>query len=222
MPRSASTGAANAPHVRAAAVFPAVAPRFVERLAGARHGLELPELRAGAHVERARIARRALRHFAARRADDRDVLEDRRRAAVRNADVDGAVRAEAGGRRAGRRVERDQVGAAHEQDARRRGAVAGPVADAARRGRRAAAAGAAAAGRAAVPRPRRRRRGRQHVFPDQRAGVAVERDDAVAARHVHDAADDDRHGGRVAAELVRPARGCSVATLAAVISVSGE
>ena len=200
-------GVAKAPHVRAAAAFPTVAPRFVERLAGARHGLEFPELRTRAHIECARIAGGALRHFAARRADDRDVLENRRRAAVGDADVHRAVGAEAGGRRARRRIDCDQVGAAHEQNARRQRAVAGPVADAARRCRRTATTRTAtAAGRRCRARGRRRRRG-QHVFPNQRARVAVERDDAVAARQVHDAADDDRHGGRVAAELIRPARG---------------
>jgi hypothetical protein len=102
------------PHVRAAAAFPAVAPRFVERLAGARHGLEFPKFRARAHVERARIAGGALRHFAAGGADDRDVLEDGGRAAVRNTDIGRAVRAEARGERSRGCVERDEVRAAHE------------------------------------------------------------------------------------------------------------
>ena len=191
------------PHVGAAAILPAVAPRFVKWLAGTRNGLELPQLRAGPHVERARVARGPLRHLAARRTDDRDVLEDRWCAAVGDTDVDCAVRAEARGRRAGRRIERDQIGAAHEQDARRRGAVTGPITDAARRRRRAAAA-RACRGRCCA---RRRRRRRQDVFPHERAAVAIECDDAIAARQIHHAADDDGHGRRVAAELVRPARG---------------
>ena len=104
-------------------------------------GLELPQLRARAHVERARIAGGPLRHFAARGADDRDVAIDRRRAAVADADVDVPSVPKPADGLAGCRIERHQVRAAHEQDTRRECAVAGPVAHAAcrRRGPRAAA-----------------------------------------------------------------------------------
>src|SRR6185295_728319 len=98
-----------------------------------RHGLELPKFGTGANVERARVAGGTLRHFAAGGTDDRDILVERRRAAVRNADVDFAVGAEAGSGLAGGCVERNQVRAAHEQDPRSERAVAGPIAHAARR-----------------------------------------------------------------------------------------
>src|SRR5690606_32378321 len=132
-----------------------------------------PARLAGAHVERARIARRALRHLVHVRADHGDVAEDRRRAAVRHADVDAAVFAEAGHRRAGSRVDGVEPRAAREEDARPRALVAFPVADAARRysARAALALGA-----------------RDDISPDLVAGARIERDDPVAARHVHHAA----------------------------------
>ncbi len=171
-------GCREAPHVRAAAVFPAVAPRVVEPLARARNGLKFPELCARAHVEPARIARRSLRHLAARGADDRNVAIDRRRAAVRHPDVRHAVRAEAGCGRTGRRVDRNQVRAAHEQDARGQIAFTGPIAHAARRNGRWASGAARARRRCSGPggrcrRCRRRRWGGQHVGPDFGTRVCV-------------------------------------------------
>src|SRR5690606_6528595 len=121
------------PHVRPGAVLPTVAPRFVERLAGLRDGLKLPELLARANIERARVPGRALRHLVDVRADHRDVAVDRRRAAVRYADVDAAAVAESGRGLAGRGVERVELGAGHEQNPRRVLRVAFPVAHAARR-----------------------------------------------------------------------------------------
>src|SRR5690606_15682767 len=84
------------PHVRAAAALPTVAPGLVVRLSGLRDGLELPKLLAGDDIEGARVAGIAVGHgFRARRADDRDVLVDRRRCAVTGAHGDAAVLAEA-------------------------------------------------------------------------------------------------------------------------------
>src|SRR5690606_37171747 len=40
--------------------------------------------------------------------------------------------------------------------------------------------------------------------PTLLAGLAVERDDAIAARHVHHAANDDRNGGGVAVQAIGP------------------
>ena len=139
------------PHVGARAILPAarvvgrvLAPGLVPRLSWLRHGPELPQLRTGDDVEGARVAGRALRNLLRRRADDGDVAVDRRRAAVAHADGHGAIGAEAGSRLPGRGVDRHQAVAGHEQDARAVGCVTWPVADSARRCRRAAAATTAA------------------------------------------------------------------------------
>src|SRR5690606_5901300 len=163
------------PHVRPRAAFPAaVFPRLVVRLAGTRHGPELPELLTRADVERADVARIALGQLADVRADDRDVAEDDRSSAVGYADVDGALVAELEDALTGSRVERDQPRAAHEQDARAAFAVAGPVAHSSRR--RTPAAQRNDRRRRYLPlRPARRG---EHVHPNFVAGIAVERDDA--------------------------------------------
>src|SRR5690606_33536742 len=124
-----------------------------------------------------------LRQLADVRADDRGVAINHRRAAVRDADVDRTAVAELADTLAGLRVERDQARAAREQDARAALAVAGPVANPARR--RAPAAQRHRRRRRRVPlRPARRG---EHMDPDLVAGIAVERDDAVAALQIHHA-----------------------------------
>ena len=217
------------PHVGAGAILPAgvvvrflLAPGVMTRLSGLRDAPELPQLLAGDHVERARIARRSLRDLLRRGPDDRHVAIDRRRAAVSRSDDNAAVVAEAAHRHARLRVNGHQAVAGHEHDARRVRAVARPVAQATLRCRRAAASTAAATGRTATAggtttrvrhdrlrlmRTGRGWRGRRggrsaswrcsrfdRVGPHLLAGIAVDGHDAAAARNVHDAVDDKRHG----------------------------
>src|SRR5690606_13067557 len=101
-------GRCERPHVRARTVLPAVAPGLVERLAGTRYRLEFPKLLAGPRAERAGVAGRTLRHFTDGGADDRDVAIDRRRPAVRHANVYDTGFAEALRRPAVGRADRDQ------------------------------------------------------------------------------------------------------------------
>ena len=102
-----------APDVHARAALPAVVrPRLVTGFAGPRHGVEFPELLPGARVERPRVAGRTIRHFADRRAERDDVLEDEGHAVPRHADIGDPVGAEPFRRLPGRRVERHQPRAA--------------------------------------------------------------------------------------------------------------
>src|SRR5690606_22108924 len=116
------------------------------------------------------------------RADDDAVPIDRRRADVRHVERDLAVRAEAFGARAVRRVPRDDLPERREEDPRRDVAVAGPVAHAAER----------------------REPLVELVHPDFLAGLRAKRDDAIAGRHVHHAVDDDRRDLLVELERRRP------------------
>src|SRR5690606_7649491 len=97
--------------------------------------------------------------------------------------------AEAGRGLAGCGVDRVELRSRHEQDPRRRARIAFPVADAARRN-------AARASLTFGP--------RDDVRPELLARLAVERDDAIAARHIHHAADDDRDRGGVAVQAIGP------------------
>ena len=122
------------PHVHARAIPPSVIePGVVTELAGQRHGVEVPQPLAGAHVERARIAGLGEIHFAGRCAEDRDVLIDRRHAIPRHRDLDDALVAEVVRRCAGCGIERDELRPGGQQDARRETAVARPVGNTARR-----------------------------------------------------------------------------------------
>ena len=209
-------GHVPAPDVHARAPLPAVVlPRVVAALAGARHGVKLPELLAGTRVVRRRVAGRADRHLAHRRAQRNHVLEDDRHAVPSDGDVGDAVPAEAFGRLARGRVERHQprrrvrrarVEAAasgfHVRRARGENdplgvvAVAGPVRDAAAR-------------RVAV---------RDLIAPDLLAGGRVEREDVIAAGvQIHHAVDDDRRHLGIREDLrrsrtasARAGRGCGL------------
>jgi hypothetical protein len=69
----------------------------VTHLARQRHRLELPQLPAGAQIERARISCRSERHLAGVRAEHGDVLVDHRHAVPRHLYLDHAVAPEARG-----------------------------------------------------------------------------------------------------------------------------
>ena len=108
------------PGVGAKTALPAVAfPGVVADLARLRHRAELPELGAGARIERPGVADTARRSRRRVRADDDDVPVDERHRVVRHDHVHFACLAEAGVDRAGRGVERDQPAAGGEDDARR-------------------------------------------------------------------------------------------------------
>ncbi len=128
------------PGVRSGAVLPAVPfPRVVTELARLRHVVELPHHLAGPQIPGARVAGiPKRRRFLHARAGDDEILVDLRRRrqadiAVREAvgdplaEIHHAVVAERRHGHAGARIEADEQPAGHEQDHRRRGAVARPV-----------------------------------------------------------------------------------------------
>ena len=120
------------PGVRPAAVLPAVVfPGVMPKLARLRHRAEFPDFCAGARIEGARISRRNRRRRRRVRADDEEIFVHERHRVVRHAHVHFAVFAESRFRRTGFRVERNQPAAHGKDDARGRGALARPVADAA-------------------------------------------------------------------------------------------
>ncbi len=112
------------PDVRVAGVAPRlVLPRLVAELAGLRHGVEGPELPAGAHVEAAHVARRHLApvlEVVHRAADHHDIAADDRRGgdgdqfahhrpAESLGEIDAAPVAEGADRPSRASVQRDEV-----------------------------------------------------------------------------------------------------------------
>src|SRR4029077_20704045 len=152
------------------------------RLPGARQGVEGPEQLARLRVPAANVAveaetRLLLAVVAA--GDDQVAVDHRRRgqadvardvAADPGRQIDRSVLAELRDRLAGLRVERDQAIAGAGEDPRGRGAVTGPVGD------------AAAADRI-----------RRGELPGERAGFRLEREPRAPAGQVHDSAGDDRN-----------------------------
>ena len=147
MPRCVVDGH-QAPDVDAGALHPAVAgPRVVERLAGARHGVEGPHQLAVVDVPRAHVAGRALRRPFLRAAagDDQVLVDDRRRAEavvageplqdLRRVQIDDALHAELVVRLAGhaRRANRACRRSIRRRSAAGVCAIAAEVLDAARR-----------------------------------------------------------------------------------------
>src|SRR5690606_38578740 len=121
------------PFVGAGSPLPDIAPSLVEPVAALRHRMELPQLAAGTHVEATRVARNADRILKSGGANYRHVAGDRDGSAVGDADIDHAVLAESCSRLTGRCIERQHRRSGHDEDARRRAAIAGPVSHAARR-----------------------------------------------------------------------------------------
>ena len=155
------------------------------RVARLRDGVELPQLRAGPRIERARVADPADRPRRRVGADHDDVLVDERHRVVRHADIDGAASVP----KARSRSPVLALTAIRRRPAVKmmRGgsvAVAGPVRDAAARQR--------AAG--------------DRMLPELLAGLGIERDDAIRGRQVHHAVDDDRRRLGIHRRRHRPAR----------------
>ena len=162
-----------------------------------RHRLELPQHLAGARVVGARITRDADRVLERGRADDHDVLEDRRRAAIRRINGHRTVGTEASGRLARLHIDRHQARASNYQQPRAKRPITRPIAESA--GREPAAAATAARARVGPL-------GRL-VDPQFLAGIGIKRDDAVGDREIHRSADDERGRGVEPLHRVRPLEG---------------
>ena len=155
-------GLIPAPVVDAGPSLPSlVQPRLVPLFSRPRHGVEFPQLRARAGIERTRVARRPVLDFPRRGAQHDDVLVDGRHAVPRHRDLGLAVLSEAARQIAGRGIQRDELRTGGEDDAGGILSIARPERDAARG---------------------RRRLLRQLVTPQLLACFRVEREDAIALR----------------------------------------
>ena len=174
------------PGVDAEAIFPALAlPCVVTRCARLWNRAELPQLRAGARIERAGIADAADGARRRVRADNDDVPVHERHGVVRHSHVYFAVVAEARGGGTRACVERDQTASGRDEDARRDVAAARPICDAATR----------------------RRRACDGMLPDFFSRFGLERHDAVRGRQIHDAVDDNRRRLGIEARGAAPSTG---------------
>ena len=156
-------------------------------------GVEFPQLRAGHHIESARIAGRALRVFQAGCADYRDIAMNRWHAAKGHADIHLAAFAKTFDQLAGRRIERHHHVRTHHVDARRHARLSGPIAEPAAR-----IAAPAAAARALIGDSRR------FMHPDFRASGRIQRHHAVLRGDIHAPVHHQRNSGVEGAKIIGP------------------
>ena len=183
MPRCSSTVSVNDQTLLPVRSFQLSLPHVSwPSFAGARNGVKVPHLLAGArvvgvHVALLALARREVRSdvpFAGPEeigSHQDDVPVDHRHAGVRDFQIDVTAVAELDVERAGVGAQRDQLSQAREEDARQGSAIAGPIRDTAER--------CESFG--------------QFVAPDFLAGLGFERDDAIARWQIHHAI---HHDGR--------------------------
>jgi len=164
----------EAPVVNASAILPSVLrPGVVTGLARPRDRVKIPNRRARTRIVSARVARfPGSRLFGNICADEDEVLENGRWRVVGHHQVDFALFTEARVDLAGLGVEREHSFTGSKDDARRIGAIARPIGDAASRWTAR----------------------RQLIAPDFLARFGLERDHTLAAGQIHDAAHyDGRH-----------------------------